>query len=76
MLKFKIIEKIVSTTDFDDKEVVFIHEGMFDAMMHGEAVCINGLWISIPENSELKFIDLIEQKIVKEWGLDGTQEEK
>lgn len=58
------------------EDVVYITEGMFDAMMHGKPVCINGLWISIPENSELKFIDIIEQKLVKEYGLDGAQEEK
>ena len=58
------------------EDVVYITENMFDAMMHGKQVCINGVYFSIPENSELKFIDVIEQKLVKEYGLDGEEEEK
>jgi hypothetical protein len=58
----------------EEKEVVYITENMFDAMMHGTPVCVNGVWISIPENSELKFIDVVEQKLVKEYGLDVEEE--
>jgi len=52
------------------EETVFITEDMFDAMLIGKPVCINGVWIGIPPNSELKFIDLIEQKLVKDYGLE------
>jgi hypothetical protein len=58
------------------EDVVMITENMFDAMMMGQPVCVNGVWISIPENSELKFIDIIEQKLVKEYGLDVEEEEE
>ncbi|NQY67904.1 MAG: hypothetical protein HRT72_09320 [Flavobacteriales bacterium] len=57
------------------KEVVLTEE-MFYAMVHGKSAEINDTMVSIPENSELKFIDVIEQKLVKEYGLDGTQEEE
>jgi len=58
------------TTEASEKEAVIITENMFDAMIMGESVCVNGVWIYIADNSELKFIDIIEQKLVKEWGLD------
>jgi len=59
------------------EEVVIITEGMFDAMLIGKAVCVGGLWIALPPGSELKLIDLIEQKLVKDYGLDfETEEEK
>ena len=59
-----------TTTESPEKEIVIITENMFDAMVMGEPICVNGVWIAIPDNSELKFIDIIEQKLVKEWGLD------
>lgn len=58
------------------EEVVYITENMFDAMLIGKPICINGVWIGLPPNSELKLIDLIEEKLVKEYGLDVEAEEK
>jgi len=59
-----------------EKKVAYITESMFDSMMHGKPFLINGIYISIRENSELKFIDIIEQKLVKEYGLDVEEKEK
>ena len=53
------------------EDVVIITEGMFDAMVHGKAVNIGGVWVAIPDNSELKFINVIEQKLVKEYGMSS-----
>lgn len=49
---------------------------LFEKMVNGETVEVGGVNLSIPDNSELKFIDIIEQKLVKEYGLDVEEEEK
>jgi len=43
---------------------------MFEKMVNGESVNIGNLSVSLPNDFELKFIDIIEQKLVKEYGLD------
>lgn len=49
---------------------------VFEKMINGETVKVNGVYLEIADNSELKFIDIIENKLVKEYGLDVEEEEK
>lgn len=49
---------------------------MFKKMVDGETINASGVYLKIPENSELEFIDIIEQKLVKDYGLDVQEEEE
>jgi len=60
----------------DGNEVIILTESMFDAMIFGKPVCIGGVWIAMSDKSEVAIADKIEQKRDKEWGLNGSQEEK
>ena len=60
----------------DSKEPVIITENMLHAFVIGNPICINGVCFVIPENSEMKIINAVEQKLVKQYGLDVEKEEK
>jgi hypothetical protein len=47
-----------------------------DTDLPGGEVKVNGVYLRIPENSELELIDIIEQKLVKDYGLDVEEEEE
>jgi len=58
------------------KDIVTITESELDSLIIGEPVCIKGVCFVIPENSEMRIINAVEENLVKEYGLDGeTQEE-
>ena len=52
---------------------VIITENYFDALALGEPICINGVYIVLQPDSELKLIDAIENKLVKDYGLDAEE---
>jgi hypothetical protein len=56
------------------EDVIVITENMFDAMVFGNPVCVGGVWISLPPNSEIKLFDILEKKLAKEYGLDVEEE--
>jgi len=58
------------------EEVYIITGGMIDAMALGKPICINGIWIAISKNSEMRLVEGIEDRWTKEYGLDGTEQEK
>lgn len=57
-------------------EVIIITENALNAFVIGDPICVGGVWFIIPENSEMRIINAVEQKLVKEYGLDGEWEEE
>lgn len=56
------------------KEIV-LTETLLAAMIVGERVLVDGVYLSFPKELESKAVDMIEKKWVKEYGLDGEAKE-
>ena len=58
------------------KEVVIITKNMLDALVIGKPITIGGVCFVIPENSEMRILNAVEKKLMKEYGLDGEGQEE
>lgn len=57
-------------------DTIVITENYFDALALGEVIFVKGVYIALQPNKEIELINAVENKLVKEYGLDGEEEEK